>query len=72
MQRLTGNLKRITLPLGYVISAIIVGALNIDSIQLANYLYQNPTVTTQLANQAELETKSQAVINPDFAVENLN
>ncbi len=63
MQRLTGNLKRITLPLGYVISAIIVGALNIDSIQLANYLYQNPTVTTQLANQAELETKSQAVIN---------
>lgn len=52
MERLTGKFKRRSLMFAAIFGSIITFALNIDSIALINYLYNNPEARQQLATSA--------------------
>jgi hypothetical protein len=52
MDRLEGNTKRIASWITLAASIVIVVAMNIDTISIAQYLYKNPTVASALADQA--------------------
>jgi len=50
MERLTGHYKRKTVLYTFIFATITAVALNVDSLQLASYLYNNPDARQKLAS----------------------
>jgi hypothetical protein len=53
MERVSGTYKKKTQTIILCISVVLTGLLNADTIELARYLYENPTVRESLADRAE-------------------
>jgi hypothetical protein len=63
MERLTGGYKRFSQRFLLVTGLIICVALNVDTISLSTYLYENPEASYQLAQAAAGAVKDTAYIN---------
>jgi hypothetical protein len=73
MDRVSGVYKRYSQNLALVIGLIVALVLNVDSISLTLYLWQDPSVREALANQAEVFQipPEQLKENPQQAMQNL-
>lgn len=60
-QRVTGWYKKKTQWILLFVAIVVTLALNVDSISIARYLYQNPTARTALAEAAEQASKDSAM-----------
>lgn len=61
-ERLIGSYKKSLQLWIVIISTILVGATNADTLELASYLYRNPQVSEAIAEKADLYIKDSAVI----------
>lgn len=69
MERLTGHYKRKTVWYTFVFASIITVALNIDSLQLASYLYSNPDARLKLAHAAYTASQDSSYIKKVSALQ---
>lgn len=69
MERLTGHYKRKTVWYTFVFASIITVALNIDSLQLASYLYSNPDARLKLASAAYTASQDSSYIKKVAAIQ---
>lgn len=69
MERLTGHYKRKTVWYTFVFASITTIALNLDSIQLASYLYNNPEARVKLAGAAYAASQDTTYIHKVKAIQ---
>jgi hypothetical protein len=69
MERLTGHYKRKTVWYTFVFASIVTIALNIDSLQLASYLYNNPEARLKLAGAAYSASQDSSYIKKVAAIQ---
>jgi|GEM_PF-2173133 len=63
MERLTGSYKRKTVRFTFIFACITTIALNIDTLQIASYLYSNPEARQKLASASYAASQDSTYIN---------
>ena len=72
MNRVGGSFKKYSQRWIFIISMAIVGMTNADTINLTNYLYNNPSAREAIANKAALFVQDSVIVNEVERIRNLD